>query len=166
MSALNDLDVDFSAEVAKALTCLHDWSVENPNESEALMAGSFVFGWYAMPDCLRSSGTRFVAKSAMLAALAAYYHHLGVTKDDVLDASAEVKDLWVRQLGHLHPAAQVAIAASGTVAVLKLNSVVERFILNRGERRKRAGKRLPHVRQGLALGLLAGGCTYVAARKF
>lgn len=159
-----DLDVDFNEEVRNALVRLHDWSVENPRESEAAFVGTTVFAWYAMPDLLRGTGMRFIGKSALLASVVAYYRHLGVTKEDVAKVGDDLKMKWRDKLGHIDPKLQIGIGVAGVAALLALNSAEERYILHRGERRERAGKRFAHVRQGLFLGGLAGGVTYWALK--
>lgn len=165
MSTQTALEHDFKNEVVKTLTELHDWSVENPVAAESMVIGLTAFMWYAMPDILRGSGTRFVAKSALLGGVGSYYKHVGVTAADVKEAGAQVKDFWKKNFGDLPVAAQVGIGAGAAVVALKVNSLVERYIIHRGERRKRAGKKLPHIRQGLILGAVAGGVTYFARKN-
>ncbi|MDK8351946.1 hypothetical protein [uncultured Actinomyces sp.] len=165
MSTQTALERDIKNEVMKTLTELHDWSVDNPVEAESMVIGSTVFAWYAMPDILRGSGTRFVAKSALLGGIGAYYKHVGYTADDVKESGAQLQDFWKKNFGDLPMAAQVGIGVGSVVVSLKVNSLVERYILHRGERRKRAGKKMPHIRQGLVLGAVAGGVTYFALKN-
>lgn len=165
MSTQAALEQDFKSEVVKTLTELHDWSVDNPVEAESIVLGATVFAWYAMPDILRGSGTRFVAKSALLGGIGAYYKHVGYTADDVKESGAQLQDFWKKNFGDLPVAAQVGIGVGSVAVALKVNSLVERYILHRGERRKRAGKKMPHIRQGLVLGAVAGGVTYFALKN-
>ncbi len=165
MNLLEKLDADVPDPLVDAFEKWHDWSIKKPVESEAIMLGTSVFAWYAMPDCVKSSAVRFVGKSAILGSMGAYYYHLDDRDNKIKIAAEECQKMWKENLGHLNPAAQVAIGVGGAATLLKLNSMVERYILHRGERRKQQEKVLPHVRQGLVLGALTGGLAYFALRK-
>ena len=143
MSTQTALEQDFKGEVVKTLTELHDWSVDNPVEAESIV----------------------VAKSALVGGIGAYYKHVGYTADDVKESGAQLQDFWKKNFGDLPVAAQVGIGVGSVAVALKVNSLVERYILHRGERRKRAGKKMPHIRQGLVLGAVAGGVTYFALKN-
>lgn len=164
MNLPENLDVDFDPLV-DAFKTWHDWTIENPQEAEAILLGSHVFAWYAMPDFAKSSAVRFLGKSAILASLGAYYNHMP-DADNHLKAAADAGvRLWQENLGHLSTGKQVAIGVGAGAVCLKVNSLVERYILHRGERRKKKGKKLPHVRQGLVLGGITGGVAYWAMRN-
>ncbi|MDO5049823.1 MAG: hypothetical protein Q4D87_08075 [Actinomycetaceae bacterium] len=163
MNKLENLNVE--DQLVDAFERFHDWSVDNPRSSEACVLGAATFVWYAMPDVTKSSAVRFVAKTALLGGLGSYYYHLNDDDNKVQVALENCQKLWKDNLGHLPPAAQVAIGVSGAVTALKVNSVVERYILHRGERRKKQGKKFPHVRQALCLGAATGGLAYYLLRK-
>lgn len=164
MNLLENLDADVPDPLIDAFEKWHDWSIKNPVKSEAAMLGTSMFAWYAMPDCVKSSAVRFVGKSAILCGLGAYYYHLPDSDNKPKITLEECQKLWQDNLGHLKPATQIAIGVGGAAALLKVNSMIERYILHRGERRKQKGKFLPHVRQGLFLGALTGGVAYYLLR--
>ncbi len=144
----------------------HSLAEERPDVAEAVVVGGAVFAWYAMPDVVRSSLVRFVGKTAILGGVVCYYAHLPGVTDAIRELpEAARRSLDDAGLSDLPTGVKVGALAVTGVATLALNSAVERFILHRGERRKASGKRLPHVRQGLVLGAIAGGLTYLSAHK-
>lgn len=159
-----ELDVDFDPLV-DAFEKWHDWTIDNPQESEAILLGTSVFAWYAMPEGISSSAVRFVGKSAILGGIGAYYYHLPDSDNHLKQAAEQAVRLWKDNVGHLSTPQQIAIGVGVGAVCLKVNSLVERYILHRGERLKKKGKVLPHVRQGLVLGGITGGLAYWALRN-
>ncbi|MDO5722737.1 MAG: hypothetical protein Q4P06_09410 [Actinomycetaceae bacterium] len=153
-------------EVMQTLQDWHDLSEQYPDISEAAVVGGAVAAWYAMPDFVESSAVRFVGKTSILAGVAAYYYHLPGVPDAVGETGKQLSKQWEKSyFGQQSNGVQIAVLGGAVVAGLMLNSAIERYLLHRGERRRAKGKTLPHLRQGLFLGTLAGGVTYLSARN-
>lgn len=159
-----ELDIDLDAH--GLFDRAHDFSMDYPVESDALVAGLSVFTWYAMPDFISSPTLRFLGKSAILAGVGSYVYHLP-DSDKMIEVSGKsAAELWKRVgLADQPIPVQVAAGIAASSAVLWVNSLTERYILHRGERKKAKGKKFPHVKQGLVLGGLCALGVYVQARK-
>lgn len=153
-------------EVKQTLQQWHDLSEHYPDLSEAAVVGGAVATWYAMPDFIGSSAVRFFAKSAILAGVGAYYYHLPGVPEAVASSGEQLNKQWSKSyFGKQNAATQLAVLGGAVVVSLMVNSTIERYLLHRGERRREKGKVLPHLRQGLVLGALAGGAVYLGARN-
>ena len=153
-------------QVMQTLQEWHDVSEQYPDITEAAVVGGAVAAWYAMPDFVESSAVRFFGKSAILAGVASYYYHLPGVPEAVSSSGKDLSKQWRKSyFGKQNTVTQVAVLGSAVVAGLMLNSAVERYLLHRGERRREKGKAMPHLRQGLVLGAMAGGAVYLVARN-
>lgn len=144
----------------------HDLSMDYPAESDALVAGVSVFAWYAMPDVIKSPTLRFIGKSAILAGVGSYVYHLPGA-DQVIDEAADSANAMWKRIGLAEQPmpVQIGVALTGISAALWVNSLAERFILHRGERKKAKGKKFPHVKQALVLGGLCALGVYADRRR-
>ncbi|MDO5719855.1 MAG: hypothetical protein Q4P05_03890 [Actinomycetaceae bacterium] len=145
---------------------VHDYSMDHPAESDALVAGLSVFAWYAMPDIISSPTLRFIGKSTILAGVGSYLYHLPGSDKIIEESGKSVAKLWKRiGLAEQSIPVQVAAGLAASSALLWVNSLTERYILHRGERKKAKGKKFPHIKQGLILGGVCALAVYAEGRR-
>ena len=143
----------------------HDFFERYPAESNAAVAGLSTLAWYALPDVTGSSVTRFFAKSGIVAAVGYYAAHGPEAARMWQESKEDTKHLFEdTSLAQLPVAAQIALCAGVIGAGIYVNSLTERWLLHRGERKERQGKKLPHVKQAVVLAALAGAATYASAK--
>ncbi|SJN25641.1 hypothetical protein [Luteococcus japonicus] len=134
--------------------------ISTTQHEQALAGALTTFGWYAMPDVIRSRKVRIAAKSALLAAFTGVVvasaddepvAQPGADESEVADETAqrEIKP-WtvVAGLGLLGG----SLAATG---------VLERKIFARGERRRAEGVMGAHTRLALVAGALCAAAALV-----
>lgn len=160
------MDLDIDLDVQGLFDRAHDFSMDYPAESDALVAGLSVFAWYAMPDFISSPTLRFFGKGAILAGMGSYFYHLPDAEDAIKEGSDAVVQIWKRAgLADQPIPVQVAAGVAVSSAAFWVNSLTERYILHRGERKKAKGKKFPHVKQALVLGGLCAATMYFGARR-
>lgn len=132
----------------------------------ALGTGATV-AWYALPDFVRSRPMRGLIKAGLLGAIGWSIVSLlpdGAELppyDDEADCSKESPVAGEDTLEGVTEAEprELAILAGVALGSAALTVAVERWLFRRGERRRAAGIRFAHTRQGLALGVLEAGAT-------
>ena len=139
---------------------------DNPTRAAGLAVGTgATLAWYALPDYVRSRPLRGLIKTGLLGAigwsivammpedgeLPPYDDETDCSKsssaDDPLDGVTEAEPR------------ELAVLAGAALGSAVLTVAVERWLFRRGERRRAAGVRLAHTRQGLALGALEAVAT-------
>lgn len=142
---------------------LHEDMVDKPDGWQAVTQGAISAAYYAVPDFFSSKFMRFVAKSGLTAAaLSSLIHGEQIDLADHID---ELADKFVEADPDLTEALIVTgvVATGATLAILP-GVALERYLYRRAQRKKRAGKRFAHLRQGLVLGVLVGGAWYALER--
>lgn len=163
MSASKDLDVP--QEVMTQLEKLHEWSVENREESEALFMGSSIFALYALPDFVKSPTLQLFAKLGILGGVVSYFYHLDDEDNMMKRALDQTRKLWKDNLGDLPASAQVAVGVVGGAALLGISTALARRVHNRAEKAKEEGKVLPHSKRALVIGSVLGLAHYKVLRN-
>lgn len=129
-------------------------------QKQAMAAGLVAFGWYAMPDVIRSRGARIAAKSALLAGFTA----VALRKPEepgAEEGTHSVEEQMARaEAAGLKP--WMAVAGLGLLGgSLATSGVIERKIFARGERRRAEGVVAAHTRLALVAGALGAAAALV-----
>lgn len=165
---------------------LHEAMKDEPQLASAVSSGILTFLFYATPDFIRRRSARVAAKTAIAAAIAGINVHDGLTREDAdmpqldtdLDtmksenfagtdtdgiAGTDTDDRETLKLPE-SKRARAAFLLGGSallVGMIAIDVASERWIFRRGERRRAAGKRLPHTRQALWLAALVSTGGYL-----
>ncbi|MDO4259307.1 MAG: peptidase S9 [Actinomycetaceae bacterium] len=152
------------------------WSPTVPEiVSSAIITGVGTIAWYAMPDVIHSRPARTVLKVGLLGAMSAqilaplasessaadlWQPGIYEQEEDTEEIEAPEGPRAADLVGEVlrNPARHLPILAStaGALALGAVGAVAgERWIFNRGERRRRAGVRGAHLRQAIPLAALA-----------
>ena len=140
---------------------------DNPTRAAGLAVGAgATLAWYALPDYVRSRPLRGLIKTGLLGAIGwsivAMMPEDGELPpyDDETDCSkgSPVADDPLDGVTEAEPR-ELAVLAGAALGSAVLTVAVERWLFRRGERRRAAGVRLAHTRQGLALGALEAVAT-------
>lgn len=144
----------------------HDLAENHPELSDALVCGTTVAAWYAMPDFIKSAPVRFLGKAALLTGIGSYLYHLPGAAEALETSGRELREQWENsQFGDFSRGAQMATLGAVAVSALWINAQAERYLMHRGDRKKAAGKRLAHLKQGILFGTLAGASVYYLQRR-
>lgn len=169
---------------------LHETMKDAPRLASAVSNGILTFIFYATPDFIRRRSARIAAKTAVVAAVTGVVVHDGLTREDAnmpeldtdLDtmesenfagtdtdgiAGTDTDDRETLKLPE-SKRARAAFLLGGSVllaGMIALDVAAERWIFRRGERRRAAGKRLPHTRQALWLAALVSTGEYLIDRS-
>lgn len=142
---------------------LHEDMVDRPDGWQALTQGGIMAAYYAVPDFFSSKFMRFVAKSGLTAA--AFSSLIHGEQIDLAGRIDELADKFVEADPDLKEALIVTgVVATGTTLAVLPAVGLERYLYRRAQRKKRAGKRFAHLRQGLVLGVIGGGIWYAIER--
>jgi len=124
--------------------------------------------WYALPDYVHSRPLRALVKAGLLGVLGwsmvaqlPEAAELPPYDDEDADCSKSFPVAGEDPLGGVTEAdpAELAVLAGVALGSAALTVAVERWLFRRGERRRAAGVRFAHTRQGLALGVLEAALT-------
>ena len=124
--------------------------------------------WYALPDYVRSRPLRGLVKAGLLGVLGWSMvaqlpepSELPPYDDEDVDCSKSSPVAGEDPLEGVTEAdpAELAVLAGAALGSAMITVGVERWLFRRGERRRAAGVRLAHTRQGLALGALEAAAT-------
>lgn len=120
--------------------------------------------WYALPDVVRSRPLRGLVKVGLLGAMGWSLVSLMPEGDelppydDEMDCSEAKTEDPLDGVTEAEPR-ELAVLAGAVLGSAVVTVAVERWLFRRGERRRAAGVRLAHTRQGLALGVLEAVAT-------
>ncbi|MDO5025347.1 MAG: hypothetical protein Q4E03_02365 [Trueperella sp.] len=112
------------------------------NWVDAVLAGTAVTAFYAVPDIFQSRKVRMLVKGAITAASIGAMVPNEEFRADLAEVTAQGKD-------------NPALLAGGGAALVAVAAAGEKIIYRCGEHRKAAGVRAPHTKIGLILGLLS-----------
>jgi len=136
-----------------------------PTRAAGLAVGTgATIAWYALPDVVRSRPLRGLVKVGLLGAMGWSLVSLMPEGDelppydDETDCSQEKTDDPLDGVTEAEPR-ELAVLAGAVLGSAVVTVAVERWLFRRGERRRAAGVRLAHTRQGLALGVLEAVAT-------
>ncbi|WP_182353190.1 hypothetical protein [Flaviflexus huanghaiensis] len=130
--------------------------------TDAATTAGITLAYYAMPDFVRSRLLRYFGKMALLGlstgqvivtANATLPNDLDSLRQFVDDSDGETLKKTAGILAGAGLASTIAVLAG------------EKYIFNRGERKRAAGVSFPHTKQGLVLAVLAGGLIYVLEKS-
>ena len=126
--------------------------------------------WYGLPDVVRCRGARAVIKAGLLAAVmwsataqmppAAPVPPYPDEESDCDGTPAPKGDDPLEGVTEAAPG-ELALLAGAGIGTVCLTVAVEKWLFRRGERRRAAGVRLAHTRQGLVIGALTGAASAV-----
>ena len=142
-------------------------AVLTPTRAAGLAVGAgATLAWYALPDVVRSRPLRGVVKAGLLGAIGWSIIALMPPDgelppyDDETDCS-NPSESWDDPLDGVNEAEprELAVLAGAGFGSAVVTVAVERWLFRRGERRRAAGVRFAHTRQGLALGALEAVAT-------
>ena len=136
-----------------------------PTRAAGLAVGTGApVAWYALPDVVRSRPLRGLMKVGLLGAMGWSLVSLMPEGDelppydDETDCSEEKTEDPLDGVTEAEPR-ELAVLAGAVLGSAVVTVAVERWLFRRGERRRAAGVRLAHTRQGLALGALEAAAT-------
>jgi len=136
-----------------------------PTRAAGLAVGTgATVAWYALPDVVRSRPLRGLMKVGLLGAMGWSLVSLMPEGDelppydDETDCSEEKTEDPLDGVTEAEPR-ELAVLAGAVLGSAVVTVAVERWLFRRGERRRAAGVRLAHTRQGLALGVLEAVAT-------
>ena len=136
-----------------------------PTRAAGLAVGTgATIAWYALPDVVRSRPLRGLVKVGLLGAMGWSLVSLMPEGDelppydDETDCSEEKTEDPLDGVTEAEPR-ELAVLAGAVLGSAVVTVAVERWLFRRGERRRAAGVRLAHTRQGLALGVLEAVAT-------
>ena len=139
----------------------------SPTRAAGIAVGAgATLAWYALPDYVRSRPLRALVKTGLLGAIGwsivTMLPEDGELPpyDDETDCSngSPVANDPLDGVTEAEPR-ELAVLAGAALGSAVLTVAVERWLFRRGERRRAAGVRLAHTRQGLALGALEAVAT-------
>lgn len=140
----------------------HEHMVDYPTQwTAAITAGAAVL-YYAVPDFVASRFVRGAVKVAATSVAAATIIH--ADQDSGRDV-AGVIDQINNDIQKAEPADVAAYTAAGIALVAVPTVLVEKAIYRRAEKKKRKGKKFPHLKQALVLGALTGAAIYYLDKK-
>lgn len=136
-----------------------------PTRAAGLAVGTgATIAWYALPDVVRSRPLRGLVKVGLLGAMGWSLVSLMPEGDelppydDEMDCSEAKTEDPLDGVTEAEPR-ELAVLAGAVLGSAVVTVAVERWLFRRGERRRAAGVRLAHTRQGLALGVLEAVAT-------
>ena len=136
-----------------------------PTRAAGLAVGTgATIAWYALPDVVRSRPLRGLMKVGLLGAMGWSLVSLMPEGDelppydDEMDCSEAKTEDPLDGVTEAEPR-ELAVLAGAVLGSAVVTVAVERWLFRRGERRRAAGVRLAHTRQGLALGVLEAVAT-------
>ena len=136
-----------------------------PTRAAGLAVGTgATIAWYALPDVVRSRPLRGLVKVGLLGAMGWSLVSLMPEGDelppydDEMDCSEAKTEDPLDGVTEAEPR-ELAVLAGAVLGSAGVTVAVERWLFRRGERRRAAGVRLAHTRQGLALGVLEAVAT-------
>ena len=136
-----------------------------PTRAAGLAVGTgATIAWYALPDVVRSRPLRGLVKVGLLGAMGWSLVSLMPAGDelppydDEMDCSEAKTEDPLDGVTEAEPR-ELAVLAGAVLGSAVVTVAVERWLFRRGERRRAAGVRLAHTRQGLALGVLEAVAT-------
>ena len=136
-----------------------------PTRAAGLAVGTgATVAWYALPDVVRSRPLRGLMKVGLLGAMGWSLVSLMPEGDelppydDEMDCSEAKTEDPLDGVTEAEPR-ELAVLAGAVLGSAVVTVAVERWLFRRGERRRAAGVRLAHTRQGLALGVLEAVAT-------
>lgn len=136
-----------------------------PTRAAGLAVGTgATIAWYALPDVVRSRPLRGLVKVGLLGAMGWSLVSLMPEGDelppydDETDCSEAKNEDPLDGVTEAEPR-ELAVLAGAVLGSAVVTVAVERWLFRRGERRRAAGVRLAHTRQGLALGVLEAVAT-------
>ena len=136
-----------------------------PTRAAGLAVGTgATIAWYALPDVVRSRPLRGLMKVGLLGAMGWSLVSLMPEGDelppydDEMDCSEAKTEDPLDGVTEAEPR-ELAVLAGTVLGSAVVTVAVERWLFRRGERRRAAGVRLAHTRQGLALGVLEAVAT-------
>jgi hypothetical protein len=136
-----------------------------PTRAAGLAVGTgATIAWYALPDVVRSRPLRGLVKVGLLGAMGWSLVSLMPEGDelppydDEMDCSEAKTEDPLDGVTEAEPR-ELAVLAGAVLGSAVVTVAVERWLFRGGERRRAAGVRLAHTRQGLALGVLEAVAT-------
>lgn len=138
-------------------------ALEDPKKRLGTAVGvAATAAWYALPDVVRRRGARAVIKAGLLAAViwsaTAQMPPYPDEESDCDGAPAPEGDDPLEGATEAAPG-ELALLAGAGIGTVCLTVAVEKWLFRRGERRRAAGVRLAHTRQGLVIGALTGAAS-------
>lgn len=152
---------NYSTVAPRKLAEIHQWSVDNPALSYAGTYAAASFAWYALPDVCKVRPLRIVAKSSLIAAMAAYETHLGTSSPfaRTYGDSATPNETYEELNLNLSERQKVAVAGAVLATGIAVTVLGEKLVFKLGERRAKAGKKLAHTLPALFIaGIAAAAC--------
>ena len=146
-------------------------AMEDPKKRLGAAVGvAAATAWYGLPDVVRCRGARAVIKAGLLAAVmwsataqmppAAPVPPYPDEESDCDGAPAPKGEDPLEGVTEAAPG-ELALLAGAGIGTVCLTVAVEKWLFRRGERRRAAGVRLAHTRQGLVIGALTGAASAV-----
>ncbi|MDP9801544.1 hypothetical protein J2S49_001620 [Arcanobacterium wilhelmae] len=139
--------------------------------TEAIIMGAGTTAYYALPDFVRSRVARGLLKTAIVAGLGAMNAANeprptdvdGDTHDDAKPATAQV---WEDFTAYDTTTKAIALSAGGAVLAGSVALTIwgEKTIYRRAVRAGDRGRKLPHTKQALVIGVLSALAPYVTRR--
>ena len=127
----------------------------------AVLAATTTAAYYALPDITRSKALRTLGKTGLM--VGSSLHVIAAEQPHYRENAKELGE-FLRGADADTLRVTAAMITAVSIAATAATVACEKAIFRRGERRRAEGRRLPHTRQALVLGLLSGLLVVAAER--